>query len=210
MELNLKAAWKLIHGLSEPSKMPCYSYNIPAKKCITGAKLRQIKGSVCSVCYAFKGNYGFPVVRNALMKRYKSLKHPKWVEGMTISIRAMESSGYFRFFDSGDIQGLWHLAKICQIARNLPDIKFWLPTREYGIVSEYLKTNTFPENLTVRLSAYMLEGEPPVALAKRLNLATSGVVKEGFTCPASLQGNKCLSCRVCWDKSTPNVNYHKH
>ncbi len=210
MELNLKSALQLIGGLSEPSKMPCYAYNMPASKCITGSKLAKIKGSVCSQCYAFRGNYRFENVKTALMRRFRSLKNPLWVQAMTLSIRSLESSGYFRWHDSSDIQGQWHLDNICKVAKNLPDIKFWLPTREYGIVSEYLKTNTFPENLTVRLSAYMLEGEPPIALAKRLNLTTSGVVKEGFTCPASLQGNKCLSCRACWDKSTPNVNYHKH
>jgi hypothetical protein len=98
-----------------------------------------------------------------------------------------------------------------QVARNLPEIKFWLPTREYGIVSEWIKANgALPENLTVRLSALMLEGQPPVGIAKRLNLTTSGVSKSGFTCPSSTQGNKCLTCRACWDKNVANVNYKTH
>jgi DNA topoisomerase-2 len=35
--------------------MPGFSYNLPATKCITGAKLVKIPGSVCSGCYALKG-----------------------------------------------------------------------------------------------------------------------------------------------------------
>jgi hypothetical protein len=128
---------------------------------------------------------------------------------MIVAIRGTESSGYFRWHDSGDLQDVAHLAKLVEIARALPDIKFWLPTREYGIVASFLRSDSFPENLIVRLSAYMIEGEPP-ALAKRLGLTTSGVSKVGFTCPASGQGGKCLSCRACWSKDVQNVNYKKH
>jgi hypothetical protein len=130
---------------------------------------------------------------------------------MTLAIGGTESSGFFRWHDSGDIQSVEHLDKIVQVARNLPQIRFWLPTREYAMVSQWLKENgSFPENLTVRLSALMLEGQPPVGIAKRLGLTTSGVSKSSFDCPASKQGNKCLSCRACWNKSVENVNYKTH
>ena len=91
-------AIEIIGGLSSPSKMPSYSFSIPASKCITGTKLRNVKGSVCSKCYAMKGMYRFPVVKNALMKRFDNLTHPQWVEAMTFLINKVEKSGYFRFF----------------------------------------------------------------------------------------------------------------
>jgi hypothetical protein len=102
------------------------------------------------------------------------------ISAMIVAIRGTESSGYFRWHDSGDLQDVAHLAKLVEIARALPDIKFWLPIREYGIIASFLRTDSIPENLIVRLSAYMIEGEPP-ALAKRLGLTTSGVSKTGFT-----------------------------
>ena len=212
LNLNLKSALQLIGGLSGPSKMPCHAYSIPAQKCITGAKLRQVKNSICSVCYALKGNYGFPVVRDALMRRFESLTNPLWIEAMVLAIRAKEKSGFFRWHDSGDIQSVQHLQNICEIAKRLPDIKFWIPTREYTkIIPDFFAAgHKFPENLTVRLSAFMIDGPAPIAIAKKYNLTTSGVSKLGFTCPASLQGNKCLDCRACWDKSVVNINYHKH
>ena len=134
-----------------------------------------------------------------------------WVDAMTIAIGGTESSGFFRWHDSGDIQSLKHLTDICQIAKNLPNISFWLPTREYSIVAEYVKQNgAFPENLTVRLSALMINGQPPFTIANRLGLVTSGVSDTGFNCPSPSQGNKCLNCRACWNKYVANVNYKTH
>ena len=50
-----KEANKITGGLSAPGKMPEGSYNLPARACQTGAKLRQIPGTPCFGCYAFKG-----------------------------------------------------------------------------------------------------------------------------------------------------------
>jgi hypothetical protein len=209
--MKLKEALEIIGGLSKPSKMPGHGWSISAKRCKTGSKLRKVKGSVCEKCYALKGRYPFPNVQNAMERRFAALSHPQWVEAMTVAIGLSESSGYMRLFDSGDIQSVEMLEKIVQIANNLPQIRFWLPTREYGIVSEYVKKNgAFPENLTVRLSSYMIDGQPPTKLAERLGCVTSGVTKNSFTCPASNQGNKCLSCRACWHRSVSNVNYRQH
>ena len=209
---DLLAAWEAVGGLGQPSKMPCYSYSIPANKCLVGSKLRNVEGSVCHKCYAFKGFYVFTNPKNALEKRYLSLNDPQWVSNMTLLIGTLESSGYFRFHDAGDLQSIEHFDNICQIARNLPNIKFWLPTREYGFISKYVDSKkTIPKNLTVRLSAYMVDGPLPRALAKKLNVVSSGVTtKKRFTCPASEQNNMCLTCRMCWNKKVVAVIYKKH
>lgn len=210
--MNLDYALDFVGGLSAPSKMPCRSYSIPAKYCKTGAKLVPVKNSVCSKCYALKGFYNMPNVKNALQKRFDSIDKPEWVEAMTIVIRTKETSGFFRWHDSGDIQSVSHLLKICQIAKNLPHITFWLPTREYSIVSTYVKLyGAIPSNLTIRLSSLMINGNAPSGIAKTLGLTTSGVSKDQtFNCLASNQDNKCLTCRACWNKSVENVSYKLH
>jgi hypothetical protein len=208
--MTLLQALETINGFSKPSKMPCHSWSIPAKDCKTGSKLAKVEGSVCADCYAMSGFYRMGNVKSSLEKRFESLSNPKWEEAMTVAISGSEGSGFFRWFDSGDIQSLAHLKQIAQIAKNLSSIQFWLPTKEYGIVTEYLKENELPENLTIRLSGFMVDGPAPIALASRLGLVTSTVVSEGFTCPASSQGNKCLSCRACWDKGVSNVAYKHH
>ena len=209
--MTIAEAISFIGGLSKPSKMPCFSYSIPPWECKTGGKLRSIKESVCAKCYAFKGRYGFPPVKNALKRRFESIGSALWVEAMTLAISGSEGSGFFRWHDAGDIQDLNHLEKIAQVARNLPSIQFWLPTREYKIVSEYVeKHGKFPANLTVRLSAYKVDGQAPLSLARRLGVLTSTVSSGSFTCPAPNQGNKCLACRACWNKDIETISYKKH
>ena len=46
---NVKTSWLEVGGLAKPSKMPSYAYSLPAKKCITGAKLRAIKNTTITI-----------------------------------------------------------------------------------------------------------------------------------------------------------------
>ena len=205
-----REAWDDVGGLSKPSKMPCFSYSIPAKRCQVGGKLAKVKNSVCFFCYALKGRYLFPNVQNALERRFSSLAREDWVAKMVCAISANERSGFFRWHDSGDLQGVWHLAKIVSVANALPQIRFWLPTREYGVISDFLKEGgKIPSNLTVRLSGYMLDGVAPLGLAARLGVCASAVSATDWNCPSAKQGNKCQSCRLCWDNSK-TVTYKKH
>lgn len=204
-------AESIVGTLSKPSKMPGHAYSIQAKRCVTGQKLRHIKGTVCSKCYALKGHYPTSVVQRAMEKRFQSLKHPLWVEAIAFLIDCT-TNAYFRWHDSGDLQGVWHLKNIVQVAHRLPYVHFWLPTREYGFVTRYIEQGgTIPDNLTIRLSAQLIDGPAPESLAQRLGVQMSGVTATPeFTCPSHNQGNKCGSCRACWDKSIFNVTYKKH
>lgn len=202
--------------LSDTSKMPCKSWSVSALACKTGSKLAQVPDSVCFGCYALKGFYRMPNTANTLHKRLALMSQTGWVPAMIQKIREEEHTGFFRWFDSGDLQSLKNLKDIVRIALALPEIQFWLPTKEYGIVSEYLERYaTFPANLTVRLSAYMVDKSGPNALARDLGLTTSEVHSEGSTpsgyvCPSSKQGNKCLDCRACWNPAIKTVSYRLH
>ena len=212
---TIKALQMQVGSLSNPSKMPGFGYSTPAKDCQTGSKLAKIVNSICSICYAKKGRYVFPNVQNAMQYRLDSLNKIDWIDCMVELISKKQSKlpegqrEFFRWHDSGDIQGVWHLEKIAEIARRLPEINFWLPTREYRFVREWLATATKPSNLQIRLSAYMIDGKPPTELANRLGLTTSGVSQNGFNCPAPKQDNACGDCRACWT-SDENINYKSH
>lgn len=218
--MDKKQAEKIAGTLSSPSKMPCHGYSIPATRCITGAKLHEIEGSTCHGCYALKGNYRFSNVKNALEKRFRSLKNPKWVEAMVCLISSTNNP-WFRWHDSGDLQSVEHLKRIADVARKTPNVKHWLPTREYRIVTEYLKTETIPTNLVIRLSAHMVNAAPTVYA----NLPTStvhssepsnplqvfnSIPNTTHYCPAPKQENQCKDCRACWDSNVANVSYHIH
>lgn len=212
---TIKALQMQVGSLSNPSKMPGFGYSTPAKDCQTGSKLAEIVNSICSICYAKKGRYVFPNVQNAMQFRLDSISKIDWIDCMVELISKKQSKlpegqrEFFRWHDSGDIQGVWHLEKIAEIARRLPEINFWLPTREYRFVREWLATATKPSNLQIRLSAYMIDGKPPTELANRLGLTTSGVSENGFNCPAPKQDNACGDCRACWT-SDENINYKSH
>ena len=198
--------------LSAPSKMPCHAFSLPLKVCTVGSKLAAVEGSICSLCYAAGGNYRFGNVQRSLDARLSAFNSADFVPVMTAKIRKEEKSGFFRWFDSGDVPNWKGLLKIVQIALALPEIRFWLPTKEYALIQRYVSTvGAFPSNLTVRLSAYLVDGPAPEALAARLGVVTSTVTsdKAAATCPAPTQGNQCRDCRACW-KSSANVAYLLH
>jgi len=206
---NKAMAESICHTLSKPGKMPGHGYSIPASKCKTGSKLAKIPGTPCYNCYGMKGRYRFKNVQTALMKRYLSLDHPQWVSAMTYLI-AKTKDTHFRWHDVGDIQDLNHLDNICQVARNLPDVQFWLPTEERILVKQYQQSSIIPDNLTIRISS----GKIDVCLTNT-NYNTSSVVTTplnaaGHLCPAPKQGNQCGTCRACWDKEVANVSYLEH
>lgn len=191
--------------LSQPSKMPGPGLGLPAAECKTGSWLRKIPKSVCSKCYALKGRYTFPKVLDAMYRRLKGLEDPLWVEAMVAFITQSKTS-YFRWHDSGDVQGIEHLEKIAEIAKRLPGVKFWLPTREKSIVRAYTaQYGDFPANLCVRVSATMIDGVAPAGFAN-----TSTVVSKNESCPSRKQGNFCGACRRCWNRRVKNVSYHTH
>ncbi len=203
-------------GLGQPSKMPCPSYSLPASACKTGQKLAKVAGSTCSHCYADgRGNYRFQNVQNTLHARLATITDPLWPAAMaTLIARESAASGFFRWHDSGDLQSLDHLEAIAEVARRTPHIRHWLPTREYRIVAEWLKANEVPENLTIRVSAPMIDGHAPhIRRQDGRRLPVSFVhqheAPKARVCPAPEQGNMCGSCRSCWDASV-DVSYHRH
>lgn len=198
-------------GLGKPSKMPGYSTAISAKSCKVGSKLAKVEGSVCSKCYAFKGNYTFPVVVAAHKAREAALSHPQWVEAMTLLIGHYtdESDPYFRIHDSGDLQDENHLMLWVQVARNLPWVKFWMPTKESSLVKRVMsKVADWPENLIIRISAPMIGKSPPASMAGYLTSTVQA--EDGEECLAYTRDNKCGPCRACWDKRVQNIDYHVH
>jgi hypothetical protein len=203
-----KEALVVVGGLSAPSKMPCYGYSIPAQECKIGQLMRNYPKTICSKCYALKGRYVFPKVKAALYRRFESLKDPRWASTMAYLIKGKP---HFRWHDSGDIQDLNHLKLIVEVVRLTPETLHWLPTREYSIVKTFFENgNKLPGNITLRLSAVKLGSPAPEAMARKYGVQVSSVAKTGYNCPAPTQGNKCLSCRACWNKNIFNITYKQH
>lgn len=214
--LTMPEAVRIAGTLSEPNKMPGYAYGISALNCKLGNRLKQIPGSVCSHCYAMRNHYRRDDVLNVHRRRLASIKDPRWVDAMTtmISWAAKQRSRYFRWFDSGDLQSMRHLQKIVRIAERLPAVQFWLPTQEYHLVRKYLaKHGSFPSNLTVRLTAHMVD-KPTIHPTLPTSVVHSSHALDPAPgvhyCPAKQQFNHCDDCRACWDPTVKVVAYPLH
>ena len=207
---TLKQATEIVGGLSTTEKMPCPSYSISAKRCNIGGQLAKIEGSVCSDCYALKGNYVryARAIDKAHERRYESLDNPQWVDAMSFIIHHKKLT-HFRWHDSGDLQNMMHLINIVEIAEHCPNTLFWLPTKEKALVYEYERSiGKIPSNLIVRISSSMVDGLP-------IDYKTTSTVHDkaepiGYACKAYENAGKCGDCRACWDASVKNISYRKH
>ena len=213
-KLTKKQAQLIIgSSLSNTSKMPCYSFNLSALHCKTGSKLVKIKGSVCYGCYALKGRYAQYKHPINMMPKTEKINHPLWISSMVYLINNQgnkKDKNYFRWHDSGDLQSLEHLKKIVEICKLTPNVKHWLPTREYKIVRDFLFWESFPDNLTVRLSAHLMDKLPPSMQGVCGSTVTKDKAPKGLNCPANTQNGQCLDCRACWDISNKVISYNYH
>ena len=204
---KLKHAKLITGGLGQTTKMPCPSYGLPATQCRTGGKLRDVEGSVCSTCYALKGNYArFKSITAHQHTRLTAITHPEWVDSMVTLIRHANCA-YFRWHDSGDLQSFDHLTRIALIAEALPETKFWLPTLERRIVSAWASLNAVPANLIIRVSTPMVDTKPTSTVWLTSSVATD---KSSVTCHATLHHRTCEDCRACWSRDVQHVTYLQH
>lgn len=193
--------------------MPGYSWGISAFLCKRGSAQATIVGSICGDCYARAGWYPAPNVKKAQAERLRGLEDPRWVEAMTtaLSSEMVRKTGHFRWFDSGDLQDVGHIIKICRIAEATPFLSHWLPTREFGAVVALGRYGVeVPENLCIRVSATMVD-----AAGIKFWPTTSGAHRHkspiGFECPAANADEyECGNCRACWDPAVPHISYEWH
>jgi hypothetical protein len=215
VSMTKKQAATVCGTLTSTSKMPCNSYSLPTEACITGFKMAQIAGSICSMCYADKGFYKMYAnnIKPAQFSRLDSLNSEFWVSGMVSHIG---NDPYFRWHDSGDLQSLEHFEKIVAVCLETMLTLHWLPTREYGIIKAFIEKhgkNAIPHNLTVRLSA-MYPDKPvtvPVSLQGVAGVTVSNVHTDkpiGNVCKAPAQNGECKDCRMCWSNAV--VSYALH
>lgn len=229
---TIKQAEAAVGGLSNPDKMPCFGWSIPAIHCRIGSRLRGVKGSVCEICYALKSMYLFPVVVAALERRFGILNAALADPGKRLELidafvfllntrRAAWKPGrrndarYFRWHDAGDLQSVEHLALIAEIAEQTPEVSHWLPTRELPTISAYLREfGPLPANLRVRASAAMVGSRAPTLLGVGAG-STSHATKGGelpagsIECGAWKNDGHCGWCRKCWEDPSA-VSYPIH
>lgn len=193
--------------ISITTKMPCPAWGISAYRCRLGSILAEQHGTVCASCYSRKGRFRFGNVQARLEQAYRGLFDPLWTPALIHQVR-WHADRYFRLFHSGDLQGVNHLKNLCIVARNVPDVQFWLPTREIETCRAVLRELlAFPDNLRVRVSASMIDGKPPKW--PYTSVVTTEEHPGAFGCLSREQGGSCGDCRACWSQE-PMIAYRKH
>ena len=162
----------------------------------------------CQGCYATTGNYRFSNVKAPRQFNKEDWKRVDWVEDM---VQALDSSRYFRWFDSGDMYDLKLAEKIYQVMKLTPWVKHWLPTRMHKfkkydtIINAMMKL----DNVVVRLSSDSVNGETIEGLTT--STIFSNVLPTGaFECKAYENNGKCNGCRACYSKDVQVVAYKAH
>ena len=205
----------MINLLSEPSKMPCVGFNIPALKSCPSARLvlkKFSEDSICLKCYALKGFYLFKNVAKALQDRFdfvlKSLREDngdKFVEeisrqlakkyfdkqGNKKQLKNIDTS-LFRGHDSGDLFSPKYIKAWKRVCEKFPTIRFWFPTREWFRESqlESLKDLASLKNVCLKPSALRMNEKAPIVdgidAGTAVYTTTEQAEKDGhFVCPAT-------------------------
>jgi len=248
--MNLIESIAIIGGkLGEPAKMPCYTgQSMPNTTCKRGSELVQNKESVCSMCYASRGHYMTSNVQNRLWERWEALtmahedgrlnEYELAFSKVLLEYVASYRPEYFRWFDSGDLQGGWHIESIERIInmteKEGAQICHWLPTHENKIVINYAKKNNKPKNLIIRVSQDMINkidddikriidvglGASVVCTKDKLKDMLNECRKKKITaaiCTAKYNPdgtesgrNKCGPCKLCWNPNIQVIIYPKH
>ena len=195
--------------LSNVSKMPGSSISRDARLCHVGSKLRNIPGSTCSKCYALKGMYNMPNVREAMARREDFFHAIDFVPRMIRVLNRLRKPE-FRWFDSGDVEDERMADNILDVCEATPNKMHWIPTREKKIWRAVLRRRPLPDNVTLRVSAAMIDGDAPVGFENTSTVAGPQNVVVGHLCPAPKQDGKCGSCRACWSRDVKNVTYGQH
>ena len=106
----------------------------------------------CQGCYATTGNYNYPNVKKPRLENRQDWQRKEWVSDMLV---ALDSSRYFRFFDSGDMYSIDLAEKILELCTKATWCKFWIPTRmhKFAKFKQVLSKLEQLSNVVVRYSS---------------------------------------------------------
>lgn len=164
----------------------------------------------CKGCYAVNGNYRYPNVKAPREFNRTDWERLEWVDDM---VKALDSSRYFRWLDSGDLFSLGLAEKVLEVMKRTPWVKHWLPTRMHKFPKfrgVFEAMQALP-NVAVRFSSDSIGGEFIPGLHGSVIVATPDDVPAGATlCQAYMHGGKCNGCRACYSKDVAVIAYPAH
>ena len=168
-------------------------------------------------CYALKGNWNFPNVKQSLQNNLDDFLNDKdkffndiinWIKN------GLTTYKFFRWFSSGDIVNKDFLNGMVKVANECKETKFLCFTKKFELVNDYLKENkTLPKNLKIVFSTWAkdFKVDNPFNLPKtyvffKKSENNADIPKMAIPCKG-----KCDECLACWSlKKGQSVYFNQH
>ena len=205
--------------LSGTSKMPCKSWSLPAWETCPSARSENGKPvDACAHCYALQGAYQWKEATELRAYNLENWKLNTWIEDMVVLITKegkRNKKNLFRWFDSGDIYCLDLALKIEQVIKATPNIRHWIPTRQYKdkkVKPVLDRINQLP-NAVARFSSDSVKGVILDSVYNSTITQNANDIKSSkgvSICGAYKRKGKCESCSACWDKRINTIVYPLH
>ena len=162
-------------------------------------------------CYACKGNWLFPNVKNSLQQNLDAYKsNPDlFFESVAIQTALVR---FCRWHSSGDIVDMQYFEGMCKVARKNKETHYLCFTKKYEIINEFLsKGKRIPKNLSIVFSAWdnWIPENPyelPMTYVYGKEFNNELIPKDAIPC-----GGKCETSQACWTlKKGQHVYFLKH
>jgi hypothetical protein len=119
-----------------------FNFGIPAYRTAKGKVTCPFADSCVKFCYARKGAYIWSNVKPAFEKRYELTQQDDFVDIMVDEI-VKKKADYVRVHDSGDFYSPAYLQKWIDIAKRLPNIRFYAYTNSIKMIKDVELTDNW-------------------------------------------------------------------
>ena len=165
--------------------------------------------AACSGCYATTGNYNYPNVKAPRLSNKEDWTRDGWVADM---VQALDSSRYFRWFDSGDMYAIGLADKMLEVMKATPWCKHWLPTRmaKFPKFAKVIAKMQALPSVMVRFSSDSVSGVFDSRHGSVIIDNPEALPGGATLCEAYANDGKCNGCRACYNKDVPVIAYPAH
>ena len=162
-------------------------------------------------CYACKGNWLFPNVKNSLQHNLEAYKSNPTLFFESVATQTALVR-FCRWHSSGDIVDMQYFEGMCKVARKNKETHYLCFTKKYEVINEFLsKGKRIPKNLSIVFSAWSnwIPENPynlPMTYVYGKEFNNELIPKDAIPC-----GGKCENCQACWTlKKGQHVYFLKH
>ena len=150
-------------------------------------------------CYALKGNFRFPSVKQSAEERYRISQLPNFVEMMVQEIQQRQVR-LVRLHSSGDFYDPAYVQKWIDIAKRCPNTRFRTTTKRRDLIERIRQLNKLP-NFIVRESLDCTSSQPTMGLPLAMVDHIPGVKEQAAKGKIFRCINDCQTCGyTCWRK----------